>query len=186
MTLSRLLLSLGLALTLATGPALAQADYGVQIEGLSVYKNGQVWVYYEINNEADQRVCLPGSRNDPSVFVGQFRASDDAPLTVAPTDEATSDKFRSPYIVLEPGQSLRAHTRYSVHDFSAVEAQTGQAPTPPSLNRDALYVILSMPVRTCPLFTFGSKIAFNLDPVQDQVVRSLPSRVFSLSKPGRY
>lgn len=186
MTLSRLPLFLGLALSLAAGAVSAQADYGVQIEGLSVYKNGQVWVYYEINNEADQRVCLPGSRNDPSVFVGQFRASDDAPLAAAPADEGSADKFRSPYIVLEPGQSLRAHTRYSVHDFSAVEAQTGQAPTPPSLDRDALYVILSMPVRKCPLFTFGSKIAFNLDPAQDQVVRSLPSRVFSLRKPGRY
>ena len=176
----------GVVLSVSAGMAQAHADYGLEINGLSVSKDGQIWVNYTVENASARRVCVPGHSGQPDVNVRQFRASDNSPLVGETGAQDGTTPFRSTYVMLKPGGKMRAKIGYSAQEYARLQPQTWQALRPAQVLRDALYVILALPVRGCPLFTFSTRIAFNRDQVRDQVVQSLPSRVFSLSKPGWY
>lgn len=180
-------ISLALACLIPAGRAVANPLYSLEIRGMTVARDGQVRIDYALRNQGKAPVCLPSAPDAPDVRIEPFRARDNTALSRAAGAAADpEDWFRSPYRALQPGRSLNGTARFSVYDFPQPVPQLGQAIRAPRLWRDHLYVILALPVRNCPLLSLASRIGFNRSFTQDPVVRSLPSSVFSLSRPGRY
>lgn len=169
-----------------SAPARAQQDQALSVDSLSVLRDGRVLVRYDIQNTSDRPVCLPAQGGTLRVFVEQFSASSNLPMARSDGGLIGRERFRSPYRWLEPGQSMSSSVIYSAHDFAGFQTEDGQASKPPRVEQDPLFVILSVPVRNCPLFRHNASLTFNGTWHTTRVVRSLPSRVFSLLRPGRY
>ncbi|MBO9450734.1 hypothetical protein J7426_10725 [Tropicibacter sp. R16_0] len=186
MPFPRHFLLLVIALLVSGTSAQAQQDHALTVDSLSVLRDGRVLVRYDLKNTQDRPVCLPAQGGAPQVFVEQFSATDNLPMVRSDAGVTGVERFRSPYLWLEPGQGVSSSVIYSAHEFSGFGQGEGQLARPPRVERDPLFVILSVPLRNCPLFRHNGNLTFNGTWHVTRVVRSLPSRVFSLARPGRY
>ncbi|SLN68380.1 hypothetical protein TRL7639_03974 [Falsiruegeria litorea R37] len=180
------LLGLGQFLLWWACGALAQSQQILEIDSLLVDRTGRVVVTFELHNTSDRPVCVPTKADKPLAFVEQFHAFDNLQMRRAENSPTGIERFRATYLVVDPGQSLTASTTYSAHDFRGFSEQIGQVSRSPQVEKDPLYVILLLALRNCPLVRHSGSITFNGGWHNPRMLRSLPSRVFSLRNPGRY
>lgn len=129
---------------------------------------------------------MPAHGDVPKVFVEQFSAMENLPMARADRGLTGQERFRNFYLMLDAGQSLSSSVVYSAHEFEGLQLAEGQLAEPPRVEDDPLFVILSVPLRNCPVLRHKGELTFNGGWHITQLARSLPSRVFSLRRPGRY
>ena len=186
MPVLRHLLCLLIVLFAAKTAVQAQQAHTLQVDSLTVLRDGRVLVRYDIQNTSDRPVCMPAKDGVPQVFVEQFSATDNLPMLHADRGLTGQERFQSFYLMLGAGQSLSSSVIYSAHDFAGLRLAEGQLADSPRVEEDSLFVILSVPLRNCPLFRHKGELTFNGGWHITRLVRSLPSRVFSLQRLGRY
>lgn len=164
----------------------AEPEYQLEITGLTVSRAGQVLVDYELRNTGPRRVCLPVTEHRPAVVAEPFLSRTDAMLLRDGSTQPPAERpMTRPFAELAPGRVLRDRLRFSVFDYRQLLLEPGQAADDPRPWKDQYYVILALPIRTCPLLDLGQDIAFNRGSRGDRVVRSLPSSLFDIARLGR-